>query len=71
MNIFEVVKKILKAQSPEEIDAITENLDKQTLKDVINLLVERLTPVNIKINRIINSLTEEEINRVKAILNSK
>lgn len=55
MNLFEVEKKILKAQSPEEIDLITENLDKQTLRDVIKLLVDRLTPANVKINRIINS----------------
>lgn len=55
MNLFEVEKKILKAQSPEEIDAITENLDKQTLRDVIKLLIDRLTPANVKINRIINS----------------
>lgn len=55
MNLFEVEKKILKAQSPEEIDAITEMLDNQTLRDVIKLLVERLTPINIKLNRIKNS----------------
>lgn len=54
MNIFEVEKKILKAQSPEEIDAITENLNKQTLRDVVKLLIDRLTPTNVKINRIIN-----------------
>lgn len=55
MNTFEVVKRILKAQSADEIDAITENLDEQTLRDVVKLLIDRLTPVNIKINRIINS----------------
>lgn len=54
MNLFEIEKKILKAQSPEEIDAITENLDKQTLRDVVKLLIDRLTPTNVKINRIIN-----------------
>lgn len=55
MDTFEAVKKILKAQSQEEIDTITENFDKQTLREVIKLLIDRLTPVNIKINRVINS----------------
>ena len=55
MNIFEIEKKILKAQSPEEIDIITENLDNKVLRSLIKLLVDRLTPINIKINRIINS----------------
>lgn len=55
MNLFEIEKKILKAQSPEEIDAVTENLDKQTLRNVVKLLIDRLTPVNVKINRIINN----------------
>lgn len=54
MNPFEVEKKILKTQSPEEIDVITESLDKQTLRDVIKLLVDRLTLTNMEINRIIN-----------------
>lgn len=55
MNLFEIEKKILKAQSPDEIDAITKDLDNQTLRDVIKLLIDRLTPTNIKLNRIANS----------------
>ena len=31
MNIFEIEKKILKAQTPDEIDAITERLDNRVL----------------------------------------
>lgn len=55
MNLFEIEKKILKAKSPDEIDAITKDLDNQTLRDLIKLLIDRLTPTNVKINRIINS----------------
>ena len=47
MNLFEIEKKILKAKSPNEIDAITKDLDNQTLRDVIKLLIDRLTPTNI------------------------
>lgn len=54
MNLFEIEKKILKAQSPDEIDAITKSLDNQTLRSLIKLIIDRLTPINIKINRIIN-----------------
>lgn len=54
-NIFEIEKGILKAQNVEEIDAITENMSKQELQSMVKLLVDRLTPVNVKINRIINS----------------
>ncbi len=55
VNIFELEKRILKAQSIEEIDSITENMDKQQLRNMVKLLVDRFTPKNIKINRIINS----------------
>ena len=55
MNLFEIEKKILKAKSPDEIDAITKNLDNQTLRDIIKLFIDRLTPTNIKLNRIANS----------------
>ena len=54
-SIFELEKKILKAQSPREIDLITEDMDKQQLRDMVKLLIDRLTPENIKINRILNS----------------
>lgn len=54
-SIFELEKKILKAQSPSEIDAITEEMDKQQLREMVKLLIDRLTPENIKINRILNS----------------
>lgn len=54
-SIFELDKKILKAQSPSEIDAITEEMDKQQLREMVKLLIDRLTPENIKINRILNS----------------
>ena len=55
ISIFELEKKILKAQNPSEIDAITEEMDNQQLRDMIKLLIDRLTPENIKINRILNS----------------
>ena len=55
ISIFELEKKILKAQNPCEIDAITEEMDNQQLRDMIKLLIDRLTPENIKINRILNS----------------
>ena len=55
ISIFELEKRILKAQNPSEIDAITEGMDNQQLRDMIKLLIGRLTPENIKINRILNS----------------
>ena len=55
ISIFELEKKILKAQDPSEIDTITEEMDNQQLRDMIKLLIDRLTPENIKINRILNS----------------
>ena len=55
ISIFELEKKILKAQNSSEIDAITEKMDNQQLRDMIKLLIDRLTPENIKINRILNS----------------
>ena len=74
MNLFEIEKKILKAKSPNEIDAITKDLDNQTLRDVIKLLIDRLTPTNIKLNRIANSepiISTQEYEEVPRILNSK
>ena len=74
MNLFEIEKKILKAKSPNEIDAITKDLDNQTLRDVIKLLIDRLTPTNIKLNRIANSepiISKQEYEEVPGILNSK
>lgn len=74
MNLFEIEKKILKAQSPDEIDAITKDLDNQTLRDVIKLLIDRLTPTNIKLNRIANSepiISRQEYEEVSRILKSK
>lgn len=55
ISIFELEKKILKAQNSSEIDTITEEMDNQQLRDMIKLLIDRLTPENIKINRILNS----------------
>ena len=74
MNLFEIEKKILKAKSPDEIDVITKDLDNQTLRDVIKLLIDRLTPTNIKLNRIANSepiISKQEYEEVPRILNSK
>ena len=74
MNLFEIEKKILKAKSPDEIDAITKDLDNQTLRDLIKLLIDRLTPTNIKLNRIANSepiISKQEYEEVPRILNSK
>lgn len=74
MNLFEIEKKILKAKSPDEIDAITKDLDNQTLRDVIKLFIDRLTPTNIKLNRIANSepiISKQEYEEVSRILNSK
>lgn len=62
MNIFEVEKKILKAQTPDEIDAITEGLDNRVLRDLIKLIIERMTPVNIKMNRLLNQCDCDEEN---------
>jgi len=53
-NLFELEKKILKSNSPDEIDKITENMTQQQLRDMIKLLIDRLTPQNIKINKMIN-----------------
>ena len=62
MNIFEIEKKILKAQTPDEIDAITEGLDNRVLRDLIKLIIERMTPVNIKMNRLLNQYNCDEEN---------
>lgn len=53
-NIFEIEKSILKCQSPEEIDSIAQELTHQQLRDVLKLVIYRLTPTNIKINRELN-----------------
>ena len=53
-SVFELEKKILKAQSPEEIDKITRKMNTSQLRNVIKLLVDRMTPTNVKINRIQN-----------------
>ena len=74
MNLFEIEKKILKAKSPDEIDAITKDLDNQTLRDLIKLLIDRLTPANVKMNRIINSLpivSKEEFAEVSKAIESQ
>ena len=74
MNLFEIEKKILKAKSPDEIDAITKDLDNQILRDIIKLFIDRLTPTNIKLNRIANSepiISKQEYEEVSRILNSK
>ena len=54
-SVFELEKKILKAQSYEEIDEITRKMNTSQLRNVIKLLVDRMTPTNVKINRIKNS----------------
>ena len=51
-SVFELEKKILKAQSYEEIDDITRKMNTSQLR---KLLVDRMTPTNVKINRIQNS----------------
>ena len=54
-SVFELEKKILKAQTPEEIDDITSDMNILQLRSVIKLLVDRMTPTNVKINRILNN----------------
>ena len=54
-SVFELEKKILKAHTPEEIDNITSKMNTLQLRSVIKLLVDRMTPINVKINRIHNS----------------
>lgn len=58
-NVFELEKKILKSQSPEEIDEITRKMNTSQLRNVIKLLVDRMTPINVKINRIQNSRNDD------------
>ena len=60
-SVFELEKKILKAQSPEEIDEITRKMNTSQLRNVIKLLVDRMTPTNVKINRIRNSWIDDFI----------
>jgi hypothetical protein len=48
-SVFELEKKILKAQSPEEIDEITRKMNTSQLRNIIKLLVDRMTPTNVKI----------------------
>lgn len=54
MTIWEAEKEILKAQTPQEMDEITNGLDKKDLQNIIKLLVDRMTPENVKINRFLN-----------------
>ena len=54
-SVFELEKKILKDQSYEEIDEITIKMNTSQLRNVIKLLVDRMTQTNVKINRIQNS----------------
>lgn len=58
-SVFELEKKILKAQSYEEIDEITRKMNTSQLRNVIKLLVDRMTPTNVKINRIQNSWNDD------------
>lgn len=58
-SVFELEKKILKAQTPEEIDNITSKMNTLQLRNVIKLLVDRMTPINVKINRIYNSWNDD------------
>ena len=58
-SVFELEKKILKAQTPEEIDNITSKMNTLQLRSVIKLLVDRMTPINVKINRIHNSWNDD------------
>lgn len=60
-SVFELEKKILKAQSPEEIDEITRKMNTSQLRNIIKLLVDRMTPTNVKINRIQNSWIDDFI----------
>lgn len=53
-DLLELEKRILKANSPMEIDGITENMSQQQLRDMIKLLIDRLTPQNIKINKMLD-----------------
>lgn len=62
-SVFELEKKILKAQSPEEIDKITRKMNTSQLRNVIKLLVDRMTPTNVKINRIQNSWNDDFIEK--------
>ena len=54
-NNCKLERKILKAQTLEEIDDITSKMNTQQLRSVIKLLVNRMTPTNIRNNRIQNS----------------
>lgn len=54
-SVFELEKEILKAQTLEEVDDITSEMNTSQLRSVIKLLVDRMTPTNVKINRIHNS----------------
>ena len=62
-SVFELEKKILKAQSPKEIDEITRKMNTSQLRNVIKLLVNRMTPTNVKINRIQNSWNDDFIRK--------
>ncbi len=41
-NVFEIEKKLLKAESSKEIESITENLSELELKVIIKLLISRI-----------------------------
>lgn len=61
-NIFELGKKILKSNSSDEIDKITENMTQQQLRDMIKLLIDKVTPQNIKLNRMFSENNKEYTN---------
>jgi len=63
MNIFEIEKTILKAQTPQEIDDITNNLNRNELRNIVKLLIDILTPERVKINRILNSNWSDQLNK--------
>ena len=60
-SVFELEKKILKAQSYKEIAEITRKMNTSQLRNVIKLLVDSMTPTNVKINRIQNSWIDDFI----------
>ena len=66
-SVFELEKKILKAQSPEEIDKITRKMNTSQLRNVIKLFVDRMTPTEFKIVEMTISFYDSEARLCKYI----
>ena len=53
-SIWDLEKELLKANNINEVDMITREMSNEQLRNIVKLLIDRLAPVNVKLNRILN-----------------